>query len=176
MNIKNIKRAAFMLLAVAVSAAGLYGCRVSYTFSGASIPPEAKTFSVAHFPNNAAMVTPTLSPAFTEALKDRFSKQTKLTEVTNEPGDFAFEGEIVDYTTTPAAISGQEQAVRNRLTIRVRVRFTNAIDPKGSFDKTFQQFSEYSVNTPLQEAENTLIPEIVDMLVDDIFNAAASNW
>lgn len=40
-----------------VVAAGLLlaGCgyKVNYSLSGASIPPDAKTFSVAYFPNNA---------------------------------------------------------------------------------------------------------------------------
>ena len=49
-----------------------------YSLSGASIPEAAKTFSVAYFPNNAPMVSPTLSTTFVEALKDKFSRQTKL--------------------------------------------------------------------------------------------------
>ena len=70
------------------------GYKVTYNLSGGSIPPEAKTFSVAYFPNNAPMVAPTLSNALTEGLRDKFSRQTRLQQV-DEGGDFAFEGEIV---------------------------------------------------------------------------------
>ena len=93
-----------------------------------------------------------------------------------EGGDLSFEGEITNYTSTPAAITGNETAALNNLTITVRVRFTNAIDPSQNYDKTFSSFSTYPSSTLLQEAETSLIPEIVDQLVEDIFNAAVSNW
>ncbi|MDD3107989.1 MAG: LptE family protein [Alistipes sp.] len=151
------------------------GCRVSYTFSGASISPEMKTVSIARFPNNALLVAPILSSTLTEALQDRFARQTKLTLVP-EGGDLNFEGEITNYTSTPAAISGDEYAVLNNLTITVRVRFTNSVDPALNYDKTFSAFSTYESSKLLQEVEPTLIPEIVEQLVEDIFNAAVSNW
>jgi hypothetical protein len=159
----------FAVLAV-VAVTG--GC---YSFTGASIPPTAKTFSVAYFPNNAAMVAPTLSNVLTEALKDRFTRQTRLTQ-TLEEGDFALEGEIVRYETTPTSVSADEYALKNRLTITVRVTFNNAIEPQWNFNRSFSQFAEYDANQLLQEVEGALIEEIVETLVDDIFNACASNW
>ena len=162
-----------------VVAAGLLlaGCgyKVNYSLSGASIPPDAKTFSVAYFPNNAPMVSPILSSTLTESLVDIFSRRTRLTQV-EEGGDFAFEGEIVNYVSTTASVSSSEQAVLNRLTITVKVRFTNALDEKASWNRTFSAFADYDTNILLTEAEGTLIPEIVDQLVTDIFQASASNW
>ena len=101
-----------------VVAAGLLlaGCgyKVNYSLSGASIPPDAKTFSVAYFPNNAPMVAPILSSTLTDALRDKFTRQTRLTQV-DEGGDFAFEGEITGYTSTTASVSGSsETALLNR--------------------------------------------------------------
>lgn len=159
----------------------LAGCKVKYSLSGASIHPDAKTVSIAHFPNNAPLVAPILSSTFTDALQDRFQRQTRL-QLVREEGDFAFEGEIIGYTSTPASITstggvgGVEGAATNRLTIGVRVRFKNALEPQYNFERTFQQFLEYPVSQSLQSVEPQLIPEIVDMLVDDIFNAATSNW
>lgn len=157
-------------------AALLGGCRARFSFNGASIDPNAKTFSVAYIQNNASMVAPVLSPTLTDALKERLTRQTRLVESTDGPGDLAFEGEITGYTSTPAAITGNEQAVTNRLTIRVKIKFTNALQPQYNFEKTFQQFGEYPTSQDLMSAEPALIPEIVDMLVEDIFNAATSNW
>ncbi len=154
---------------------GLIGCRISYSFSGASIPVEAKTVSIAYFPNNAPLVAPILSSTMTDALQDRFMRQTRLTQVP-ENGDLSFEGEIIGYSSQPAAIVADEYAAKNRLTITVKVRFTNRFRPADNFEKTFSQFQEYDSNILLQEAESTLIPEIVDMLVEDIFNAAVSQW
>lgn len=161
----------FALLAAGVSC----GVAVKYSLSGASIPPDAKTFSVAYFPNNATMVSPILSSTLTDALVDIFSRRTRLMQV-DEGGDFAFEGEIINYTSTTASVSSNDHALLNRLTITVKVRFTNALDEKASFNRTFTAFEDYDSTILLTEAEGTLIPEIVDKLVTDIFQAAASNW
>ncbi len=156
-------------------AAALNGCIIKYSFTGASIPQAAKTFSVQYFPNNAAMVAPTLSNTLTEALRDRFSRQTRLTQVPEE-GDFAIEGEITGYMTAPSAVSANEYALQNRLTITVQVRFNNVVEPEWSFNKSFTAFADYDANLLLQNIEGGLIEEIVTTLVDNIFNACASNW
>lgn len=151
------------------------GVAIKYTLSGASIPPDAKTFSVAYFPNNATMVSPILSSTLTDALVDIFSRRTRLQQV-EEGGDFAFEGEITNYTSTTSSVSSDDYALLNRLTITVKVRFTNAIDETMSFNKTFSAYEDYDSTQLLTEVEGTLIPEIVDKIVTDIFMASASNW
>jgi hypothetical protein len=151
------------------------GCKVKYSFTGASISPEAKTVSIAYFPNNAPLVAPILSATLTDALQDKFVKQTRL-ELVKEDGDLAFEGEITGYNSTASSISANEYAQLNRLTITVKVKFTNKYNSKLNYTKTFSQFAEYDSNKLLQEVESTLIPEIVEKLVEDIFNAAVSNW
>ncbi len=153
----------------------LNGCTVKYSLSGASIPPDAKTFSVAYFPNNAPMVAPTLSSTITDELTQKFASSTRLTQV-QEGGDFAFEGEIVGYTSTTSSVSSGDYALQNRLTITVKVKFTNAIDDKMSFNKTFSAYADYDSTRLLTEVQDELISEIVNQLVTDIFQAAASNW
>ena len=167
----------FKLLIALCCAVLFAGCGVAikYSLSGASIPPDAKTFSVAYFPNNATMVSPILSSTLTDALVDMFSRRTRLTQV-DEGGDFAFEGEITNYTSTTSSVSSDEYALLNRLTITVKVRFTNALDDSMSFNRTFSAYEDYESTQLLTEVEGTLIPEIVDKLVTDIFQASASNW
>lgn len=152
------------------------GYKVTYNLSGGSIPPEAKTFSVAYFPNNAPMVAPTLSNVLTEGLRDKFSRQTRLTQV-EEGGDFAFEGEITNYTSTTASVSSGDYALQNRLTITVKVNFQNAVDQTTSFNaKTFSAYADYDASQLLVDVQDQLIEEIVDNLVTDIYMAAAGNW
>lgn len=152
------------------------GVQIKYSLSGASIPPDAKTFSVAYFPNNATMVSPILSPTLTDALVDMFTRRTRLIQV-EEGGDFAFEGEIINYTSTTASVSSDDYALLNRLTITVRVRFTNALDEKASWSsRTFTAYEDYDSTKLLTEVEGELIPQIVDKIVTDIFQASASNW
>ena len=163
---------AFVAAAVLMTSCGV---AIKYSLSGASIPPDAKTFSVAYFPNNATMVSPILSSTLTEALIDMFSRRTRLQQV-EEGGDFAVEGEITNYTSTTSSVSSDDYALLNRLTITVKVRFTNAIDETMSFNKTFSAYEDYDSTQLLTEVEGTLIPEIVDKIVTDIFMASASNW
>ena len=151
------------------------GVAIKYSLSGASIPPDAKTFSVAYFPNNATMVSPILSSTLTEALVDMFSRRTRLQQV-EEGGDFAFEGEITNYTSVTASVSSDDYAVLNRLTITVSVRFTNAIDETKSWSKSFSAYEDYDSTQLLTEVEGTRLPEIVDKLVTDSFMASASDW
>jgi hypothetical protein len=152
------------------------GYKVTYNLSGGSIPPEAQTFSVAYFPNNAPMVAPTLSNVLTEALRDKFSRQTRLQQV-EEGGDFAFEGEITNYTSTTSSVSSGDYALQNRLTITVKVNFQNAVDQTTSFsNKSFSQYADYDASQLLIDVQDQLIEEIVEALVNDIYMAAAGNW
>ena len=153
----------------------LTACTVKYSLSGASIPPDAKTFSVAYFPNNAPMVAPILSATLTDELTQRFATRTSLVQV-EEGGDFAFEGEIVGYSSTTSSVSSGEYALQNRLTITIKVKFTNVIDDKLSFNKNFSAYADYDSTKLLTEVESELIPQIVEQLVTDVFQAAASNW
>lgn len=174
MNINRI--AAIAASVVAAATICIAGCTVNYTFSGASIPVDARTVSIAHFPNNATMVAPILSTTLTEALQDRFSRQTRL-DIVREGGDLSFDGEIVNYMTAPASVSSNEYALQNRLTITVRVTFVNEYEPQYNFtNRAFTNFLDYDATQNLTEVEGTLIPQIVEMLVEDIFNAAVSNW
>ena len=166
-------RRLFILFCAAISL--LTACTVKYSLSGASIPPDAKTFSVAYFPNNAPMVAPILSATMTDELTQRFASRTNLVQV-EDGGDFAFEGEIVGYSSTTSSVSSGDYALQNRLTITIKVKFTNAIDDKMSFNKNFSSYADYDSTKLLNEVESELIPQIVEQLVTDVFQAAASNW
>lgn len=160
----------FLLTAVMLMA----GCGV-YSFTGASIPPEAKTISVSYFVNNAQYVEPTLSQSLTDALRDRFQSQTNLTFIA-EDGDLQLEGSITDYSTKPMAIQGNETAALNRLSVTIKVKFTNSIDATKDYETSFTRFEDYSSNQDLSAVKDQLIPLINEALVDDIFNKAVVNW
>lgn len=150
-----------------------HGCGI-YTFSGASIPAEAKTVSVDYFPNHAQLVNPMLSNDFTNALRDAMTNQTTL-DMVESGGDIAFEGEITDYRTMPVAITGQTAAM-NRLTITVKVRFSNRFDETKDFEQSFSHYEDYPSNQDLNAVQGGLTPVIIDALVEDIFNKALVNW
>ena len=150
------------------------GCGI-YSFSGASIPAEAKTVSVDYFPNHAQLVNPLLSDNLTTALRSAMTNQTTL-DLVEAGGDLAFEGEIVDYTTTPTAITAGQTAAMNRLTIKVKVRFTSRIDDTKDFEQTFSRYEDYPSDQELTSVQEALTATIIEQLVEDIFNKALVNW
>lgn len=152
----------------------LSGCGI-YSFTGASIPPEAKTVSIKYFPNNASLVEPTLSQIFTDALKDKFVSQTTLILV-QKNGDLRLEGEITGYSTKPIAITGDQTAALNRLTITVKVKYVNTFDETKNFESSFNRYEDYPSSQNLSDVQETLITQINEMLIEDIFNKAVVNW
>lgn len=158
-----------------VIALGVSSCRFSVSLSGAQIPAEAKTFSVKYFDNNASLVQPVLSQRLTDKLRDRLQNQTNLTN-TNSNGDLAFEGEIVSYTLQPVAIQGNETAQLTQLTISINVRFFNRLDESKNFETRFTRYQQFSSTSSFSSIEESLIDQIVDELVEDIFNKALVNW
>ena len=169
-----MKRITFFICTLSLLA--MSGCKVNYSFTGGNIDyTKIKTVSVAYFSNNAPIIQPTLSQSFTEALKDKFNSQTKL-QLVNKGGDLSLEGSIIGYTTQPVAIQGNETAALNRLTITVNVKFTNKLDEKQNFDQSFARYEDYQSKLSLSSVEVTLIKDINDALVEDIFNKAVVNW
>ena len=153
----------------------LNGCKVTYSFSGVNISPEVQTYSVQYFPNRAPLVQAQLSQLFTDALMDKIQSNTSL-DLSNQGGDVQFSGEITGYETRPMAITGQETAARNRLTITIRVKYTNDVEPDLDFDTSFSRYEEYDSSRNLTDVEDELIDLIVENLVDDIFNRAFVSW
>ncbi|MDA3952755.1 MAG: LptE family protein [Bacteroidales bacterium] len=150
-------------------------CTVNYSLTGASIAPEVKTISVQNFVNRAPLGLANLEPYFTDELKDKFKSQTSLTLV-GDDGHLNFEGEITKYDTKPMAITGDEIAAQNRLTITIHIKFTNEIEPVYNFDSNFTQFADYSSDQDLSSVEQVLVEEIVEKLIEDIFNKSVVNW
>lgn len=152
-------------------------CTVNYTMSGASIAPEVKTVSVQYFVNRAPEGgIANLEQYFTDELKDKFKDQTNLTLV-NDMGDLNFEGYITKYDPTkPMAIQGDELAAQNRFTIEVQVKFTNEVEPQWNFDQKFSQYVDYDANIDISSIEQEKVEEIVEKLIEDIFNKSVVNW
>jgi len=152
----------------------LSGCKINYSFSGASLAPEVKTVSVDFFTNRATQVNPTLSQSFTEALKDKFTSEAGL-DLVSSSGDLEFSGHITSYRLSPVAIT-QNEAAMMRLTISVKVDFVNNTDPKQNFSQTFSDFSDYNADSDFTIEEEGLNVDILEKLMEKIFMKAAANW
>lgn len=152
------------------------GCKVNYSFTGADIPAEAKTISVGYFIATATLANPQVSQQFTTDLIAMVLTQTSL-DVVDDNGDLQFEGSIVGYKISPAAVqSDTEAAAKNRLTMTVKVKYTNTIEPEKSFEKDFSHFADFNADDNLNDIEELLIEIIDETLVQAIFNASLGSW
>lgn len=151
------------------------GCKVNYGFTGASVSPDIKTFSVKYFPNNAPVVNPSLSQTLTEKLKDKIVSQASLSH-SERQADLIFEGSITGYAIQPIAIQANETAAQNRLTITVNVKFTHTKDEKQNFETSFSRYADYDSQANFAAVEQQLSATITDQIVDDIFNRVFINW
>lgn len=158
----------------AILALSVQGCGI-YSFSGTSIQPDVKTVTINYFEYKALRVNPSLSNQLTEALQDRFRKMTRLEQVDMD-GDLEIEGEVTGYDVRAQAVTADEVAAQNRLTVTVKITFTNRLYPEDNFSNSFTQYADYDSANSLDAVESSLCEDIVDLLVEDIFNASVANW
>ena len=123
----------------------------------------------------APLVYAPLSQQFTEALKDKYTRQTKL-QILRDGGDYDLEGEISGYNFQSMAVKDGEFAAQTRLTITVRVRFTDTTDPEKDFERTFSAYSEFSNESTIDQVQDQLCEVILKEIIDQIFNETVANW
>lgn len=170
-----MKRLQFGLLLL-LCMVGLTSCKISYKFNGASIDySKIKSIAIAEFPNNAALVYPQLSPDFTEGLRDIYARQTRL-QINNSGGDLELEGEITGYTLTPMSISANSYSAETKLTLTIRVRFTNNISPEESFEKTYSAYQIFDSSQLLSDVQEELCSVMIKEIAENIYNDTVARW
>ncbi|HEY5689677.1 MAG TPA: LptE family protein [Yeosuana sp.] len=148
----------------------------AYSFTGASVGPDTKTFQVNYFQNNAILVEPGLDLQFTNALIDLLQNQTNLTLVKSN-GDLVYEGEITQYRISPTTATSANTAAQNRLTIGVKVHFIDKHDEEAEFDQTFSFYFDYAGSSQLiGGVKDAAVAEIFERITQDIFNASLAKW
>ncbi len=147
-----------------------------YSFTGASIPPDVKTFQVNRFENTSLLIEPGLERDFKLALEDLIQNQTNLGLVPSN-GDLIYEGEITSYRISPTTATSQNTAAQNRLTIGVKVRFFNKKKVEDDLEQSFSFFYDYpGVSQLVGSQKTTAHEEIFERLTQDIFNATLAKW
>ena len=169
-----MKRNLRITLLLAATFAAIAGCGI-YSFSGTSIQPDVKTICIEPVVNKATKVNPSLANQLTEELNDKFRKLTKLEQVTEE-GDLNLLVTIESYDVRAAAVTANEVAALNRLTVTCKVKFTNVLHPEDDLEQSFAGYEDYDSNNTLDMVEGTRCETIVKKLVDDIFNATVAQW
>lgn len=152
------------------------GCTISYKLNGAAIDYQVyKTIYVSQFPIRAALVYPPLQQTFENELLDYITRNTRLSTV-DSGGDLQLEGEITGYSLSPQAVAENAYASKTRLTITVRVKYTDTRQESNDVDQTFSAYRDFDSSEMLTDVQDQLCNEISKELVDLIFNATLGNW
>ena len=163
------------VVALAATALIVHSCGI-YSFTGTSIQPDVKTVTINYFEYKALKVNPSLSNQITEALQEKFIKLTKL-ELVDVEGDLEITGAVTGYDVKATAVTANEEAAKNRLTVNVKISFTNRKYPEDDFpDKSFSAYADFDAMSSLDAVEAELCEQIVEQLCEDIFNATVANW
>ncbi|CAA7195727.1 LptE family protein [Chryseobacterium potabilaquae] len=154
-----------------------------YSFTGSSLTDE-KTIQINEFPNNSALVNPTLAQQFSTDIQNRFLQRTTL-KGTKENADILIEGEITDYSINPTTISsntltnnagGVVQESQNKLTITVKVHYENKLHSDLSFDRTYSDEATFNSSLSQTEIENSQVKIATERIINKIFNDIVANW
>lgn len=163
------------IAAILITVLALSGCGI-YSFSGTSIQPDVNSITIGFFEYRAARVNPSLANDMTEELKNKFRRLTRLEQL-DEDGDLEITGAITGYDVAASAITANETAAQNRLTVSVSVNFTNRKYPEDNFEKkSFSAYADYDSSNSLDAVESSLCAEIIEKIIEDIFNATVAQW
>lgn len=152
------------------------GCTISYKLNAAAIDYNVvKSITIRDFPNQAPLVYPPLSQVLTEQMKDLYIRKTRLQMAPNN-GDLELEGEIIGYDLTPMAVKEDAYESRTKLTVSVRVRYTNNQKSEDDFEQTFSAYQDFDANQMLDLVQEDLCKKIVEEICDQVFNATVAKW
>ena len=163
------------LAAIILTALALSGCGI-YSFTGTSIQPDIKSITIDFFEYRAARVNPSLANDLTEGIKNQFRRLTKLEQLDMD-GDLEISGAITNYEVSGSAFTSDEVAAQNRLVVSVSITFENRKYPEDNFEnKTFSAYADYDSSRSLDAVESTYCAEIIEKIIEDIFNATVAQW
>jgi hypothetical protein len=149
-------------------------CEIRYSFSGGQFS-GAKTFSVSYLKPQTALASPTYSQRLTENFKDVMLSQSPLS-LSETNGDLQFEGSVTNYVVAPMAIQSNETASLTRLSITIKIKYTNKLEPDLNFEKSFTKFADFAATESLFAVQEDLWKQINDQLAQEIYNASVGNW
>lgn len=150
-------------------------CQISFNFTGGKADNSLQTLAISQFINEADIVVPYLAQEVTQQLQDRFLSQSRLT-LTSGAADVELGGSITRYTMLPVAIQGDDRAAQNRLTITVKVKFVNNVDPADSWEQTFSKFIDFDSEEDFTSVERDRINDVLEQVTQDVFSKSIGKW
>lgn len=170
---KRIRLSSYILFVMLMFVA----CTVSYKFNGSSINyDKVKTISFENFPNrSAAFVWGPMESMFNTKLQDKYMQQTRLRQQ-RQNGDLQLSGEITNYDAYNKGVGSDGYSTMAELKMTVNVRFVNNTNHAEDFEQQFSASREYNSTQQLSSVQEELVNQMIDEIVEQIFNATVANW
>ncbi len=161
---------ALLLMCMALNSCGVYKFKDT-----AGLPVDVKTVKVGFIENKATYINPQVAQKFTDKIQQKIIGNTRLTRTNNDNADYVINGTITTYNATQTVGVSAQQANTNRLTVTLHMVWRkNLLNETEEFDVS--RSFDFSANLSLQQAEASLLDDVIRTLTDDIFNRIFSNW
>mgnify|MGYP006345112699 CR=1 FL=1 len=162
----------FRLLLIGLLLSVVTGC---YSLRGTSIATDVETYYVGTFKLTALNAPATITQTFAESLKDKISRESRLNYTDKDP-HLEFNGTVQSFNVTAVAPQPGERTAFNRLTVNVSVEYTNHLNVKDQWTKSFTHFEDFPAEQDLLQVQEELIVVIFDQILENIFNQPFNNW
>lgn len=160
--------------AAAAAVVLLAGC--TYSFKGGSLPPHLKTVAIPVADDQSGYGDPTLRDAFTRRLDSLIISDNTLRLTDRNTADCSLEGVITDVKDVPEVLQGTDQVSQRRVTVTVRMTFTDLKLRKKIWEKNFSGWGDYPSGGGGFTQRNTGVQTAVQKLTDDILTDTVSGW
>lgn len=146
-----------------------------YSLSGAALPEHLGTVAIPLVEDRSVGGVPAMDQILTDLLVERFARQTRLSlEPDENAADAVLTAAIERYQNAPVAVTGDEVAALNRVSLTVAVRFLDRVEERERLARTFTASAEY--DAALIDQEEVAAAAALQQIADDVFTAATSEW
>ncbi len=150
------------------------GC-CTYSFTGSSVPEHLQTVAIPIAIDRSGSGIPLLKEKLTDELIRKFIDDNSLQVTSRSKADAVIECTILPVKDVPAIVTAGENVSQRRLTITVKVVYTDLVKRKKIFEKNFSNYGDYEPGNADNDRVNA-INTAIDKITEDILLAVVSGW
>lgn len=148
----------------------------NYGFKGASPPEGIKTIYIPTIRDESGFGLPSLTEDMTRLLKQKFINDNTLEYAEKTSADGMLDCVITSVTDEALVVTGNETVSKRKVTINVKVTFTNLKKQKQVWQKDFSNWGEYDSSSGGFSKRDEGVQLASDKITDDILLDVISNW
>lgn len=150
-------------------------CSISYSFTGTNINYDVtKTIQIDKIANRAPYGWAPMEAMMNNKIQDKYANGTRL-RIVKRGGDLQIAGEITSYDQFNKAVSADGYSSQVQLKLGVNIRFKNT-KTNQQWERQFSATTQYDATQSLSAVQETLVDQMLDDIIDQIFNATVADW